>query len=432
MIFFLKISGLYRQRFGSLHFLVILYALASVFTIDVGVRLYLNEVLVAFLIYFLLPGFLKNWNIHKKLIIFSYLMLMVAIIISDVVNEVDFSLFVRNLSNPLIGVMCFVFLCALFERQKNLVFTYLFFLFLFKLIFGEPLYGEKFSNVSYWQFIESLDGNIFKVKVEPWLSPLVVVLSASLATKRFNVAMSILLVVGVAYMAIGARSAGLIFLASACFLFLLNSIHIRKVGITFSLPIIVFIFYLFYIAYVYYVISFGESDQSYTQLMLMDNAYNPFELILIGRSEWLVMPQAIIEKPLFGWGSWAEDKNLSYLYLRSEILGVDDLGMLDAITTKQIIPAHSVIGAAWLWSGILGFASMMILTRVLFKLAANIRYLDGRFSVIASFALLFIVWHLFFSPPQAIRVLIPSVLAVLVVSVLQVDRIGKSSNNPQN
>ena len=123
-------------------------------------------------------------------------------------------------------------------------------------------------------------------------------------------------------------------------------------------------------------------------------AASPAGLLLSGRSETLVSVQAFMDSPIFGHGSWAQDKS-GYLAQYATLLykyGInDDIQEID----QTLIPAHSFLFGSLVWSGIVGGLFWIILTyRVVNAYLRYPTYIPVYFHV----GLVIYLWNVLFSP----------------------------------
>ena len=128
-----------------------------------------------------------------------------------------------------------------------------------------------------------------------------------------------------------------------------------------------------------------------------------------------MIPLAVAERPFFGWGSWAVDKDLKFTFLRAEILNFENVYNTEYDNSKFYIPAHSLIGSVWIWSGFLGFLVIIWFLRIIW--VNSLRLLESRspFLPVMIFLILNVFWHYFFSPPMLVRLNYPVTLAALIV-----------------
>jgi hypothetical protein len=138
----------------------------------------------------------------------------------------------------------------------------------------------------------------------------------------------------------------------------------------------------------------------------LSQSTGPLGVLFGGRSEIFSSYLAWIEKPLFGWGSWAADPNNTF-NLAGKILMRDigyDLDItriinhFDNVGTYGLIPTHSALLSALVWGGILGFFPLYI---VICQLAINLLE-SGALKLGYCYPFIFVqllcLWTLLFSP----------------------------------
>jgi len=399
------------------HIYMFFFAIGWVFTFEFNFRLYVAEifsliglVLIAWL------STLKRYPMARQ-IIGAYALWLIAIVISDFVNTTDTFDMLRNIGNPILGACSLLFVLAILSRNPNALITFLLVTVFMKGIFVDPIYGESFDydEMNFATFRE--DMNYFKVRIEPFLTPFLLLVATWVGCKSLKMSILILFTTAVLYFFVDSRSIALVFLCTGLLLSLTLSKykpklkHIFKGGIFVAL-----IGYLAYSVYVSYTLSYNLEGHGGKQLVMLENPYNPLELLLVGRSEWLVIPSAVYERPLYGWGSWAQDTTGWFNYLRESRLGSNSEG-------KSIyIPVHSTLGSVWVWSGLLGLIAMLWLFRSIVKMGIRLPYIKSNLLPVVTFFTILMVWHFFFSPPQHVRISFPIMLASLIVLTREEDK----------
>jgi hypothetical protein len=134
----------------------------------------------------------------------------------------------------------------------------------------------------------------------------------------------------------------------------------------------------------------------------LEQTSNQLGVLFGGRSEIFASAQAFLDKPLLGHGSWAQDPKGIYTDLLTDRLsdtGQDvNYELLDYLiqnTDGLLIPAHSYIFSALVWSGIVGgMFWLVILSYVLRSLLQNSQILPYYFFA-GGYGL---IWAIFFSP----------------------------------
>jgi hypothetical protein len=168
----------------------------------------------------------------------------------------------------------------------------------------------------------------------------------------------------------------------------------------------------------------GEKERSkFTQ-----QAGGQFGLLIGGRSEILVSTRAIADSPWIGHGSWAKDR--SYRRLMYELINLgyeqSEFALKRLVESSDLIPAHSHIFQAWVWSGILGALFWVVILWIIFQafILSN-RYPDLLHIFVVFFSVT-ALWDIFFSPFGSIMRLRWSMqLVVILVSIHNCNQIKK-------
>jgi len=398
------------------HLYMAIFAAGWVFTFEYEFRFYVAELFI--IICLPMVAWLKTLRQTPtaQKILGAYVLWIFAILVSDFVNSTDSIDTLRGISTPILGAFSLLFVLAVLSRNPKSLFTFLVVTVVMKAIFGEPLYGDAFSHTTInWETFTE-DTNIFKVRIDPFLTPLILLITCLFARINLINAIIFLVLTSILYFIVDSRSTSLVFFLSAIILYLIflkhrikkhriNALKIIKSGIVAAL-----IGYPMYFAYVKYTLIYNSEGHGGKQLLQLENPYNPFSLLLVGRSEWLIIPTAVYEKPIFGWGSWAQDTTGRFNYLLESRLGTDSEGFFSIY-----IPVHSTLGSAWVWSGFLGFIAMLWLLSSILKMAIKLPNVNSEFIPVIAFFIVMVIWHFLFSPPQMVRLFYPIALASIIV-----------------
>lgn len=394
-----------------------LYGVGWSFAFEVGVRLYLSEIVaVVGLLMVNRMGALRDYALLRKVLI-AYLVWIAAIILSDLVNNTDFLDFAKNAASPVIGGLSLIFVVAVLSKNPNAAFAFLLGGVISKALFGDATYGDTFAEVAL--NIESIqqDTNIFKVRIEPFLSPALLLIACFLARSGLIRPAAFLALCSVFYFALDSRSSALALFVTTLMTFAAGMGLRPKASqviavLLLSLPLL----YLAYVGYVEYTMEFNPNGHNGKQLQRLANPYNPFALLLQARSEWLVWPVAFVERPLFGWGSWAIDVDGRFEALRA-VMTDQGQGVFSYNRWAQgYIPVHSLVGAALVWSGFVGLVAVFMLLKVILKLMFRASSVRPTFIPIVSYFGFILLFHFLFSPPQHIRISFPFALGLLIVA----------------
>ena len=393
-----------------------LYGIGWAVSFDAGLRVYGAKLSLWCFYRFYAGSFFLRQNPMALQVLRAYGLWTLAIIVSDLVNGTALFDSLRHLATPLIGSAGVIFVGASLIRLPSSLVTFFVGIGISKALLGEPAYGDTFAEYSMsWASVQQ-NSNFFKVRFEPFLSPLAVCLAIGLGSISQVYAAIWLGLTSIVYFSMDARSAGVaMFLAGLATIFIHWGFRPRAQQLLLGGILSLALSYGAYATYVTYSLSTDNLGQNARQLQAIGNPYNPISLLAIGRSEWLVMPKAVMERPLFGWGSWARDENNRFNYMRIERIGSIDYGTIDHSIMDLYIPAHSVVGSAWVWSGILGFVAMIWLLKSTLIMAWRLPSLRSPLLPAVAYLTIVMFWHFCFSPPQSVRLFFPISLGALIV-----------------
>lgn len=395
------------------HVFMALLGFGWAFSIDIGVKVYGAEI-VSVIGVFLVTSWttVRRYPMARR-VLGAYALWVVAIALSDIVNNSDIFNSLRHIATPIIGATSLVFALAVLARKPSAVLTFLVAMVIGKAAFGEPLYGDQFADrvIGLETILE--DTNFFKVRIDPFLTPAIVLLGSLVGRRNLLHAALVFALASIGYLGLDSRSIGLVFFLAAMILVAVKTGFRPSAGqIIVMVFLIAAIGYGGYVSYVSYTLAFNPDGHNGQQLQQIESPYNPLLLLLQGRSEWLVMPIAFFERPLFGWGSWAEDPSGRFTSLRN--LSVNSFGN-SVWRDSTYIPVHSLLGSAFVWSGTLGLLSMVLLLRSIWAMSKRLMSVKSDLLPAVIFYLVLVLWHFFFSPPQHVRLSFPVALAVLIV-----------------
>lgn len=118
--------------------------------------------------------------------------------------------------------------------------------------------------------------------------------------------------------------------------------------------------------------------------------------LLGGRPEALVSTQAIIDSPVLGHGSWAEDSTYAKLLAeRQRSLGYE---VTPDYVGSDLIPAHSYLLGAWVWGGFLGALFWFAMGVLAVRLLADLYSVRLDLAPLLAFSTMLLLWDIAFSP----------------------------------
>ncbi len=397
--------------------LMLLFGAGWAFAVSFFGAIYGSELLTIALLPTLKPLRLIKTNADLRRVLTAYGLILLGLVISDIANATAFDLALKGWANPAVAAVSLIFVTAALGKDPVAnVKYYLFASFLANLILGNGAYSVTgVGGVdSSWADI-SANENLLKVRVVPFLMPLLALTMFHLR-KRWRLAAQLIGLATAGFLfSYDARSAGLIAFAMTLAVTAFRrprQVHAKQLFSILGIGLVGG--YLAYAGYVYYSLNYNSDGHNATQLSLVKNPYNPVMLLGIGRPEWLVAPDVLAEKPVLGYGSWAEDKDNRFALIRAILTDTLDIYNATAGERHNWIPTHSVILAAWIWGGLIGLSGAILL--VLTTLRIIVKSLNAAPEAI-TFVAYFgagLVWDLFFSPIQSLRLTAPIALGFLI------------------
>lgn len=334
-------------------------------------------------------------------------------LLSDLYNATTMRNYLRGLGSIVLTMSTFLFFCGLYNRDYRNHLGTLMGACAGGILSASLLYRFDGNNQGYIE-------NLWDFYVSGWAHPAF----ALFAFLFYRSHPWLVFPLGVAYGILanmyGGRSDGLVVLVSTLFLFYIwiktskSNRQLRfslRSGFLLSAVLLVPLFML----YVTYAQSGMLGRAAKTQIDLAKNPYNPIEVLLLARNESVIALDAIYEKPILGHGSWANPSHLRRLYLLKmrEIYGAAAPKAL----VQDILPVHSVLLGAWVFSGLAGFIFWVyVIYRTYFL--SNQLLLNGSLAMVAIAVvyLPYFSWHVLFSPNAFARFSWPMSMAFLIFS----------------
>ncbi len=356
---------------------------------------------------------IKDKNFRK--ISYLYLLFLVTQFISEIANGNQIVNAFKGISITIVSFVTLYFFYSII--QKNI--KYLLFLLFFEtcrlLIFinatdiSQTIFEVDFSNSTYYKF-----------RVSPILSNIGLILSFYLLkfTNKI-IASGVLLFVILINVFFGARSANIPIFFSIILLLMSGWLINNKKSAIFGLIFITIISYCCYCLWVSSATSKSIKTVSSNndQFLRMNNPYNPFELLLQGRTEFFIGLVAFSDRWKWGFGSWAIDKDYKYYYMGVLTKFGEVRDDFDTYLEDEVVPSHSVIVGAGVNYGILGIIIMFVIFSFFVKMGyTSYRTLIGSpYFIIFIFFYFQMIWTMLFSPPGHLRQTLPLIFSFLLV-----------------
>lgn len=367
-------GAIYVQIFGT-------FAVAEIFLVFISV--------VAILYFGKLP---RNLNF---LLLFTVLW-VVGILVSDLYNKAQISNTIKLVGSVSLFYIDILAFYIIFRKNIKLVpyflagssISYLLQFYVFPPPLAAEMFGRDFSEI--------------EVVMLTWvaLTHYVAMMAVSgilwyFSYRRISLILNLIAAVGALYL--GSRAYFLVGMISLAILLFTHYILLRRgssperrVGFSQLLILFVVIIFSIFLATLIY-------QEAAKNDILGDYAYNKFSEqanveglgLASGRLDFFESLYSVAQRPILGYGSYA----------------IDDLGVqtdfykligANGKESKELIPCHSHILGAWVWSGILSLPFWLF---AFWHIGRNLFYnYDERFiGVIIPYSI-FIFWHMLFSP----------------------------------
>ena len=339
-----------------------------------------------------------------------YALLFVSLMLSDMFNETLPEDYLRGWAVVIFSAISVLFLVSQLDKHPQYCIYYLMGLLIIRIFLGGD--AEEINI----EMIEE-NTNYFKQRLMGFVNPAILLGSYFLSiNKHSKYAVLLLLSYAIFCLFVDARSNSLAYFVAAVLLFVkLNQIKLTTGKLLF-IGIISLCLGAF--AYVYYVDQVLYHDfggiNAKRQLNLAADPYNPIDLLKQGRTGTFIAIEAIKDRPIIGYGSWARDETGKYSELQAELMDVSSRFSENHV---PLISMHSIIFTAWLWAGIGGFFSILFLYVTLLSLGIRLFKKSRNFPLLVIILPLLteMVWNAFFSPFGHLRTSFPIIASLLIV-----------------
>lgn len=376
--------------------------LMFLFKFNIGGEISIGEIIL------ILWFFLYYHKLRRVLYWSHFFRLYILLLVSQIISE----LFVSNgINDSLRGIM--VTIVSFFHLSFLLYFTHrdkrkLLFAFVGAAL---SVLLTKFDTDISVNMIESGEAAAYvKMRIAPVAGYVLMTISVFLS-KRIN--LFLFTTIGGVIILLGARSGGMFIVVSGIFGYYLSSG--KKISIKSKMPVFLVAVLLLYVGYYYYASAVLEgriTSGNNEQILMMQNPYNPFELLYVGRGEFFVGIQAFMDRFWLGFGAWAKDTTGYYWKLLHEMKGIekDWHGVW--------LPVHSVWIGWGVYNGILCFIAgtrivQFILKKSLLMFEHNLY--DNKYMSCIAYCMISFIWNLLFSPPSHFRYTLPILMVGLLM-----------------
>ncbi|MBP3727099.1 MAG: hypothetical protein J6I60_07805 [Bacteroidaceae bacterium] len=333
---------------------------------------------------------------------FYLALIAVQVLMESIVgNEVENSM--RGIAVSIVSLLHTCFLYLFFRKDRHCLAWVALGYFLRNLFFPSEFLEDVVGE-------DTFESVFLKFQLAPMMFGAILFLGTYLRIRLFHV---LVIVAGIAFVIMGARSFGVICIISGVITFLIK----RRKGLRiphFKTYIIVALLLLYggYRVYVDQVLEGKIDSGNSSQLMKVEDPYNPVNLLMMGRTEVWVGYMAMTEQPITGWGAWTIDPDNRFRYMEMDLRDEDFRELND----EQVIPSHSVIIGYGMQNGI--FAMLLVITLAVWIMRKGIlllRYGEEE-TLIVTFLLAYFAWNVLFSPISHFRLDLPIVMSFILAS----------------
>ena len=376
----------------------ILFAISFSFKTNFIGDLYLSQIFIVLIsIYF----FLKNSD-HLKLISYEKKILFLIIlwffnqIVSDLVNQISFNNSARGNAKIVITYLSFYSFFKLSKSPNISLIKILLWICIVNLFLMFTAYNYSFMFS--WKFGGGVSLSI----------SLIIFFNQYYKNYLTNNYLLILIFgLGILSLLIGTRY---VFLFNALFVFYI--ILFEKFSIKQTIPIVLssLIFYLF-ITNVYEMLIVNELLPN-TLLEKQISQNSELGVLLGGRGEIYSSYMAIVDAPILGHGSWAENCDYIYAIYDQKILFNPNVKF---DLSNCLIKSHSVILGSWVNSGIFGFMFWFYIIIILIKkLIIKVQTNNVSLALLIYLAIT-LSWDIIFSPYGGTRMVYAPLCIVIIL-----------------
>lgn len=363
-----------------------------------------SELFLLFSSFYYLVGVSSFKNpLLKKLTIVFILLILVQIITEDIVNNTRSN----ALKGIFINVVAYLHICFLFyyfQKDRGTVRWFALGIALRFLLFDSEFVSELDEVEEDKKLVV-----LAKFQLAPMFQSIVAFLAVYFRNKFYSF---LVILIGIGFVVIGARSGGAIFVIAGLLSVLPKKRNIKKKHTALYMVFALLVIYGTYSLYVNQVFKGNIDTGNNTQLLKVENPYNPINLLMMGRSETFIGVEAMLDRPWTGWGAWAKDPDNHYYYLKMELNDKDY-----NITNKEhLIPSHSVLIGSGVNNGVVALLLMIVIFLfVAVKGISLFRYPNQYYLIIALYTMCFL-WDMLFSPQSHFRMTLPLQIAFILVS----------------
>ena len=376
----------------------ILFAISFSFKTNFIGDLYLSQIFIVLIsIYF----FLKNSD-HSKLISYEKKILFLIIlwffnqIVSDLVNQISFNNSARGNAKIVITYLSFYSFFKLSKSPNISLIKILLWICIVNLFLMFTAYNNSFM------FSWKMGGGVS-------LSISLIIFFNFYYKNYLTNNYLLFLIFGIGFLSLFFNTRYL-FLFNTLFIF--YTIIFEKFKINRIIPIVLssLIFYLFITNIYEMLIVYELLPNTLLEKQISQNS--ELGILLGGRGEIFSSYMAIVDAPIIGHGSWAENCKYIYSIYDSKIQYNPNI-KIDL--TRCLIKSHSVIFGSWVNSGIFGFLFWFYIIITMLKRFIKIISTSGNSITLFLYLFISLFWDIVFSPYGGTRMVYAPLCIVIIL-----------------
>lgn len=399
--------------------LLILFEVGFALKFNLVGEISISELFLVFYSPFFLQRFIKSKNTSIRFLLFVYIFLLVSQILSESVVSNNMANSLKGIAITIVSFLHLSFLILIFSKNISDINFILIGLVIKMLCFRtEDVAEDSFASLT----AVNNDAKFLKF----YLAPIITYVLLYLSTVFRKHIAPLLMLVSMGFIFLGARSMGLMLLLSTIMIYVLEnkSRFNMRLALWCILGGVIFV-YTLYVLYVNSVLKGEITAGNSSQILMLDNPYNPFELLLYGRHDFYGSWIAFKDSPIFGYGAWSKDITGYYNFLMAKWVHLD---IPQYMLIGKGMPMHSVILGYGVMNGILSLISVSCLIFFVIRKGFYALKSLSAYSYIISYFIIALLWNGLFSPLSHFRLYLPLYMSFIFISYFKQKKDEKAKN----
>lgn len=378
------------------NFFCIIFAISFNYSFDLIGNFHVAQILIILLsLFFFLQK--KEFNTDKLInnILFFGIVWLFSQGLSDYLNNSEFKDYSRGFAKILITILGFYVFFNIANKKENGLIKILFWLSIIKLLFISFEINSLDSLKYHWK----MGGGKYLT--------LLILLYTFFRAKSDNNNFLIFSLIFISILSLYLETRYLFLFNFSCAILIMFINRLKKFNLIFVSTFLVLIIFL--------------SQQIVLNTNLLPerlinkniSQQGKYGFLIGGRSDMVAGAKAIIDKPIIGHGSWAT--NCEYADFLKDFLLANEYHKIFR-DKNCLIPGHSVVLEAWIYSGFLGLVFwLFIIKSLISNINLNLHNAKNNYFPILIYLNIIVFWDLLFSPYGGLRIVeLPLYLSILL------------------